>query len=329
MTEQIRERMIEQALCLAYNYICTFRPNKAIELIAQVLNMNPENEQARILFDVIYANQQGQWPKSLHETYGVNWAGESLENKSIHVFCDQGMGDTINMLRYIKLIKERWNCKVVLNYYGFFNEMERLMKNVDYVDEFVCFPAKCDFVTNILSIPAILHKMPLQMTYPTHFSIVLTTKIPSQPKLGPFQAKSLPEGFKIGVAWSSNPDNPLFSLKSIPVEKFELFKEYSLYSLLPDVSSPDYIHANQSIDMQDTAELIEAMDVIISVDTAVLHLAGAMGKKTYGLIAYGGDQRWAYKSTNHWYPSVKLFRQTEDGNWDIPLNQIKEELANS
>lgn len=80
-------------------------------------------------------------------------------------------------------------------------------------------------------------------------------------------------------------------------------------------------------DLCDTAALISQMDLVITVDTAVAHLAGALGKPTWILIPYISDYRWGLNRNNsYWYDSVKIFRQKEDYLWDGVINEVKEEL---
>jgi ADP-heptose:LPS heptosyltransferase len=82
-------------------------------------------------------------------------------------------------------------------------------------------------------------------------------------------------------------------------------------------------------DFQSTAEIINSLDLIITVDSAVLHLAGAMGKKAYGLLSWNNDWRWKSEGNESiWYSSIKLFRQKKLGEWDYVFNIIEEELKN-
>ena len=79
--------------------------------------------------------------------------------------------------------------------------------------------------------------------------------------------------------------------------------------------------------MADTAALIEACDVIVSVDTAVAHLAAALGKPTWILLPYNADWRWlATGNTSPWYPSVTLLRQSKFGEWDDVMHQLADKL---
>ncbi|MGY9002948.1 MAG: glycosyltransferase family 9 protein, partial [Rhodospirillales bacterium] len=82
------------------------------------------------------------------------------------------------------------------------------------------------------------------------------------------------------------------------------------------------------LDFSDTAALIDAMDLVISVDTSVAHLAGAMGKKTFILLPYSPDYRWMLeKKDSPWYPTVTLFRQPAMGDWDTVISEVTQSLS--
>jgi ADP-heptose:LPS heptosyltransferase len=86
--------------------------------------------------------------------------------------------------------------------------------------------------------------------------------------------------------------------------------------------------SNQIHDFADTAALIAQLDLVITIDTAVAHLAGAMGKPTWLLLSFGSDWRWFIdREDSPWYPTMRLFRQPILGDWQTPLNRVAAELA--
>lgn len=324
-----QSKMVSQALAVANNYINTGRSALAFVILQQVHKVDQTYKLPIEIIDSIL----DQVPLDLSQWFGEHWLGQCLEQKSIEIFCDQGMGDTINMLRYLKVMKERWNCKIVLNCYAFYDEFRRFMECVPFVDVFTNIHEKCDYTTNILSIAALLNNLPLDVYYPAHYKELLaSTKIPPQPKIGPFQGSVDDTQFKVGIAWQSNLNNELSKIKSIPLEMFSRLKAngVSLYSLLPNQKNlPDWLIETQIIDLMDTAQLIESMDLVISVDTVVLHLAGTLSKRTLGLIPYDADPRWEDSNGIIWYfPYVHLFRQINETDWDYPLNFAKNCLEN-
>lgn len=329
MNENDKEKMVSQALAMANNYFCTGRTNKAIEVLGVVQKIDPTNELLSLMKQKLFFLSSGVTPPDLNLFFGKLWDGEPLQGKSIEIFCDQGIGDTINLLRYVRVIKQKYNCKIVLNCYAFFDEFQRLIATQDYIDEFTKFHVNCDYSTNIMSIPALVNSLSFDVYYPVHFQEIMNKEIPEQPVLGDFSGLSLEGKNKVGIVWKSNVDNPLSLTKSIDPESFRLLEtlELSLYCLQPDVDAPDYIQKLLIGDLYDTAGFIQQCDCVVSVDTAVLHLAGALGKKTFGLIPYDADPRWGKDSKTCWYPSVELFRQSSDGDWSQAICQIKERLV--
>ena len=146
---------------------------------------------------------------------------------------------------------------------------------------------------------------------------------------------------KVGVVWAGNPQHSNDKNRSIP---FSIFKELFLVAdvcwislqageragdlgempvALRDVSA-------ELVDFSQTAGLIANLDLVISVDSAVAHLAGAMGKVTWLLLPYSPDWRWfLHTKCSPWYPSTRLFRQKEIGDWKAVIGEVKAELQKS
>ena len=323
--------MIEQTLATCNNFLHTGRPNKAVKMLEVLKRIEPDNPALKDLFDYIAGRMLGVRQPDLSQWFGYNWWREDLDGKSIEIFCDQGMGDTINMLRYLYVIKERWpTSRIVLNNYAFYNEFKDLLEQIEPIDEFTNDHVKCDYHTNILCLPTLLGGLNLSEHYPTPFEQALETSIPPMPKLLPIKEVSNKPGKPcVGLAWKSNPDNVLAKHKSIPEIAVEWFwrwckqKGIHLYSLIPGHTS-----VLQNLEtLADTAAVISEMDLVVSVDTVTLHLAGAMGKETIGLLPMMADPRWSGGDSTVWYPSVRLVRQTQEGDWEDPLLKVQDELA--
>lgn len=316
---------VNQALATVYNFLNTSRPNKAVQLLGVVTQINANAEFVSDFWDLIAWDwDHGRRPDDILYEFGYLWRGEDLNGKSIEVMCDQGMGDIINMLRYLKEMKNRWDCRIVLNCYAYHKELERLMADIDYVDEFVKYHKQCDFHTNIFSIAAILTGVELEVYYPANFDLIMAKPIPPQPLIGGWPLED--DGrTKIGVAWQSNRENVLSTIKSIDTEIIETLvsDHYELYSLNP-AQCPPFMKATSLNDLLDTVKLMETLDAVVSVDTVVLHLAGAMGITTFGLIPTDADPRWEGGSPSVWYPSVTLVKQ--NGSWTNTVRKLKDQL---
>lgn len=327
--EQVDECLM-QAIATAMNYYKTGRTNKALEVVAQAKKVDPSYHMAEVVWH--YLCWGGPRPKELKEFTGDWWHGKSLEGKSIEVFCDQGMGDTINCLRYLKVMKDRWDCKIVLNCFAFYDELVRFMGFIPYVDEFARSHVICDYYTDILSIPALLNELVFECYYPAHWQDLLDTPIPPMPKIdGVINKYPPPEpAFRVGLAHKSNAKNPeLAAKKSVPLGCFAQFEDgvNELWSILPDTDRCNIMIQPDLVDLFDTATVICGLDAVVSVDTVTLHLAGSLGIRTLAVLPHDADARWGRGPATPWYPSVELFRQSQSLDWYEPIKQVKSRLV--
>lgn len=262
------------------------------------------------------------------------WDGSSLEGKKILIVSEQGFGDTINFIRYVHLVKEKggyviYECK---------KELRRLFQGFPGIDEIVekekgAIPnVKFDTYTYLMSLPGIfntnLDNIPNKIPY-----------LKANPELAKkFEKEFNTNKFKIGIVWAGNPEQPNDKNRSIRFEKFKILKsipEVQLYSLqkgevAKQLDDSVIINMADKInDFADTAVIIENLDLIITVDTSVAHLAGAMGKRVWILLAVSADWRWLLnRNDSPWYPTAKLFRQPKLGDWDSVFDEICEEIQN-
>jgi hypothetical protein len=265
----------------------------------------------------------------LVQLFGRHWRGEDLRDKSIEIFCDQGMGDVINMFRYLDDMNRRWpGVKIVLNCYSYYQQFKRLMGHVLYVHQFADRHIACDYHSNIFSIPTIMSGYRLDIPYPAHFHLLLQKGVPPQPtlRIGYGEKRKM----RVGIAWKSNALNAqLSSKKSMSIRDVQLLvdERWDLYSLVPEKTNEVFLNETHPLsDLYDTACLLSTLDAVVSVDTVALHLAGTMFKKTYGLLCTDADPRWGYQGYSFWYESCRLYRQITPGDWSHPLQLVKSEL---
>jgi ADP-heptose:LPS heptosyltransferase len=149
-----------------------------------------------------------------------------------------------------------------------------------------------------------------------------------------------PGGPRVGFVWSGQPSHKNDANRSIPLKRLAgLFENpqlrcFSLQSGMRDADREvqkglaNLIHLGDSFrDFADTADVIALLDVVVSVDTAVAHLAGAMGKPVVILLPYAADFRWLRdRDDTPWYSTAKLFRQPEFGDWDSVIGRVRDEL---
>lgn len=326
------DKTIRQSLAMVNNYLNTGRPERAADVLRVVESVAPRHPDAAKLWACVAQRWHGNRSEeqSRQDLFGKDWKGESLDGKSITVYCDQGMGDVLNLLCYLAEMKRRWKCYVNLNCYSFYSPLKRLFNGVCCYDTFSDEFVRSDYFVNLMSVPAVLHDLPAEYRYPAFFREILKHPVPPQVSLGEIRPSCVGETKpKVGVAWRSNAKNWLSEVKSIDAEEFcEIFPfGVRAYSLIPDQPPPG-ISSAPLHDLIDTASLILAMDVIVSVDTAVLHLAGLLNKPTIGLLHKTADPRWGDSDTCVWYPSVTLRRQTEEGDWRPVIKDARNDLEN-
>jgi hypothetical protein len=250
---------------------------------------------------------------------------------------DQGYGDTIQFARYIPMAAER--CQEVI--VGCSAEMGPLLANIPGVKQY------CHRWTDIpghaahcrLSSLPYLFRTQLE-TIPSQFPYVKA----DPNRIGYWRdrlANTLPNGTKrIGLAWTGRPTHPNDRRRSLSLSALQSFAEagpagfLSLQKPMParDLDAmaafPGMTDLSQELtDFGETAALMENLDLIITVDTAVGHLAGALGKPAWILIPKAADWRWMLdREDSPWYPSVRLFRQQKPGAWDEPMGKLREAL---
>lgn len=242
------------------------------------------------------------------------WNGESLSGKSIALYSEQGSGDALQFIRYARILKEMGASQVVIEWPvgQTRGDLSSVLMGVDGVDQVAhgTLP-QVDYHQSLLSLPLILgYNMYWDQPY---------VKIASK--------KRKNKRFKVGVAWKGNPVHFNDSNRSSSFEQFTDIANIpgvEVYSLHKERTTLPIRQTNLK-DFQDTANLIANLDCVIAVDTAVAHLAAAMGKETYILIPYVPDWRWMLqRTTSPWYGTVRLIRQTKIGCWEQPLQQVRE-----
>lgn len=258
------------------------------------------------------------------------WDGSSLEGKKILIVSEQGFGDNIQFVRYLPLVKERGG-KIILECR---KELLELFKNVEGVDEIFekgNLPEDFDCYIHIMDLPRIfrtnLENIPNKIPY-----------LKANPeKIEKFRneiSELNSNKFKVGIVWAGNPKQENDKNRSAKFENFEKLKEAEnivLFSLQKGRNEklPEEVIdlSNKLNDFSDTAAIIENLDLIVSVDTSVAHLAGAMGKQVWTLLTYIPDWRWFLKQKDcPWYSTMRLFRQKQKGDWNSVVEEVCKEL---
>jgi hypothetical protein len=282
---------------------------------------------------------RGQSPeiKKLSRQFAApRWTGDDPSGQRILVWAEQGFGDAIQFARYIPVLAAR-GARVILHAPS---ELSGLLRRVTGVDQLIArgqpIP-QVDLHCPLLSLPHLLgtncvEEIPADIPYIS----------PAPPLRDDFAArlKDLGEGPKIGLVWTGRPYPPG---RSIPLEllaplaKFDSVKWVSLQFGDPVPADSRavcgfHIHdwPDQLTGFDEMAALIAALDRVITIDTAVAHLAGAMGKPVWTMLRFVPDWRWFLdRSDSPWYPTMRLFRQRSEGVWSGPVEEVAQSLESS
>lgn len=268
-------------------------------------------------------------PNLIRESFAQPvWEGESFKGKTLFLHAEQGLGDTIQLTRYFPLIKERGG-NVVL-------EVQRPL-----VSWFAGHPGLDEVIYIGQEKPAFdLHiaLFSLPRIFKTTPETVPSLIVPPACHTAEAKKHSSP---RVGLVWAGNPGHTDDAARSCPekeiavllevegVEWISLQKDIVLFQQLKELSQREIKEGVLSCtDFLDTARVIQSLDLVITVDTAVAHLAATMGKQVWILLAVPSDWRWLLnRSDTVWYPTVRLFRQTQPRGWKELLEKVKVALA--
>lgn len=325
-------------------------PERAQPFLEHAIRIDPSNETARFNLAVCYllqGNYQQGWPAyedrwnfehlkgCLPNLAQPRWTGQNLSGKTVLVIGEQGIGDTVQFSRFINnLIKlgARIILAVQADMVTLFGPDSDQLKIIAFGTALPAF----DFWTPIMSIPGILSISLDQLNSP--LSYIKPDRTITAEWL---QRLGVKRKLRVGFSWAGRRDTWIHQHKSVPFEHIvDLIKsnpEYEWINLQIDATAEESqvleqlgcsTYPGTISSLADSAALINCMDVVVSVDTAVSHLSAAIGKPTWIMLnSYGTDWRWLLKrNSSPWYPTVRLFRQPSWGNWAPVIGQIAKHL---
>jgi Flp pilus assembly protein TadD len=261
--------------------------------------------------------------------------GSDFHGKRILLHAEQGLGDTIHFIRYGALLRKIGGHVI----FECPNELAPLLEDSDLVDQIISSNdqlPQVDFHAPLLDLPFLFRTredtLPRVMPY---------LKVPNKIAKKWQQKINKIKGFKIGLNWQGNikspaehfrglPPNDLKTLASLKgVAWFSLQKGHS-HDHVPGLSDDFKIIDTGPEALVETAGLIQALDLIITSDTAIAHLAGSLGKPVWVLLHHAPDWRWQTTGSNNlWYPSARLFRQVKPGQWTNVIQDVLLSLKNT
>ena len=263
------------------------------------------------------------------------WDGCPLQRRTLLLYTEQGFGDAIQFVRYLPLVEERGG-KVVVECQP---ELQRL---------FQAGPGNCQIVARGQPLPAFDFHCPL-LSLPRVFGASLAN-IPNQAPYLHADAQDVrrwrdrladhPRLVKVGLVWAGSLTHKNDRNRSMKLARltplgqaagvlfFSLQKGAAAAEAKALPPSMELVDLTQELkDFADTAALIANLDLVISVDTAIAHLAGAMGKPVWTLLPFVPDWRWLLeREDSAWYPTMRLFRQPSRGDWDSVIANVAHAL---
>lgn len=254
-----------------------------------------------------------------------HFKGKQSTGSTLLIYAEQGLGDTLQFVRYLKPLKEKG--------YNVIFQCHRELKSLflgevyDFEDSLPDFDMQCP----LLSLPYIFNTD--METIPADIPYLSSTAY--------HRAKwkdlvGLQNAIKVGLVWAGSPAHPDDRNRSMDISFLKpllSLKGFTFYSLQIGSRSKEcemmrpIIDLTKNIhDFADTAGFIDNLDIIISVDTATAHLSGAMGKKTWLLLPFTPDWRWMlHIDVSPWYPTMRLFRQKQRGDWAGVIKEVLKE----
>jgi hypothetical protein len=327
---------------------------KAVKYLKQAIKINPKNHCAHFDLGCSYFLQnrfKKAWKHFDHRfksfehlellinnfSKNKKWKGQQIKDgKTILFFSEQGIGDTINFIRFIEDFNKKFpnvNVKILVP-----EEIKGILEK-NTKAKFVNEIEDHDYWCPLLNIPYLL-KISKKQIKDNFKPYIKSDRVCDYSKFEKM--------FKIGVCWAGNPAHPRDRDRCCELKYFkELYDlpNVKLFSLQKDLRPRTWPNEKNPVDLadfgdiklinmaphmqswEDTASIIEGLDLIVSVDTSVLHLSGSMGKKTFALIPKFPDWRWSLSGDKTiWYPSVRLFRQQSYNDWRSTFLEIKNEI---
>jgi hypothetical protein len=322
-----------EAACNSYDNATKIKSNKAEAIWGKsvALLLNGEYKKGFELYE-------SRWGKDDIAIHKRNFEQPSLLNaveiygKTIFIYAEQGLGDTIQFCRYSILLKDR-GARVILEVPKALMGLLSSLQGVDtLLEKGKCIP-KFDYHCPLLSLPLAFKTDKETIPHFTKYLFANKDKVNKWEKI--LGAKVIK---RIGLVWSGstihkNDHNRSFSLQHLLPHLPNDYRYVCLQKELREIDKNCLNNSNIEFygdfldDFTDTSALCELMDIVITVDTSVAHLAGAMGKTTWILLPYVPDWRWLLDGENSdWYKTVKLYRQGKDRDWHPVLTHVAKDL---
>jgi tetratricopeptide (TPR) repeat protein len=328
------------------------RLDEALDQYEEAIRLKPDYADAhwnrallRLLrgdFKQGWAEYEWRWKTSRHTPLPSfqqpRWDGSPLDGRTILLYGEQGLGDTLQFVRYAPLVRQRGGRVIVQCQ----DVLLQLLSRTPGIDQLIGHSQPTpafDVYAPLLSLPALmgttLETVPANVPY-----------LFADPELVAHWRRELVpvRGFRVGISWQGSTKHPWDRHRSVPLDLFELLARIpgvSLVSLQMGTGSEQHqkvsgrfpvVSLGNLLDrggaFTDTAAVIENLDLVVSVDTSIGHLAGGLGVPVWLALHRTPDYRWLLEGEGSpWYPTARLFRQTEVGDWAGVFRRMAEALA--
>jgi tetratricopeptide (TPR) repeat protein len=326
------------------------REGEAVPAIEQALAARPDLAEAQETYSIELLRaghlREGwqRYEARMHSLLGTKlrrdfvqpqWRGEPIEGRTILLHAEQGIGDTVQFVRYAPLIAARGANVVLEVHAGLRSIMASLAGVASLIERGESLPefdVHCPLLSLPLAFDTDLDSIPADVPYLSAPTIHVQAW---RARLG------VRRGKRVGVVFSGNPAHPDDARRSIPLVQFARVlaphADREFHILQNDIRPGDRFalellphardHSDAIANFADTAALVTLMDVVISVDTSVAHLAGALGWPVWTLLPFKPDWRWlTERDDSPWYPTMWLFRQPRAGDWESVLDDVARRL---
>ncbi len=341
-------RIVEAHLHLGITHFLQGALEPAVECFQRVRELAPDHAEARTFLAHIdllqgnfargWAEHEGRWstphflrhPRKFAQPL---WKGEVVDRARILLHAEQGLGDTLQFVRYAPLVAARGG-NVILEVQP---RLHRLLARTPGAGRVLCrgeslpeFDWQCPLMSLPLAFATDLHSIPTSVPY-VH---------PDASLVEAWRQRLAGDSLRVGLAWGGNPVFPHERWRSIPLEllaPLAQLADTTFYSLQMGPQTRELRHLrtqariidlqDQQEDLADTAAIIANLQLVISIDTSIAHLAGAMGKPVWILLHKSPDWRWLLnREDSPWYPTARLFRQRTLGDWTEVAARLEREL---
>jgi hypothetical protein len=331
---------------------CQRRFGEALACYERALAINPEYSEAawnRALIWLLLGDYERGWPAyewrwrckrttPLPPITAPRWDGSPLDGRTILLYAEQGLGDTIQFIRYAALVKAKGGRVILQCQNALLHSLSRT-PGIDGLVGWGATPPPFGVWLPLMSLPAVLgttlDSIPGGVPY----------VFPDPDLVAHWRRQLAPvRGYRVGIAWQGSPRHAWDQHRSIPLERFEPLARVPgvrLISLQKGAGSEQLralggrfpvlslgeLFNEDSGPFMDSAAVIANLDLVVSVDSAPAHLAGAMGMPAWVALPYAPDwRRLLDRSDSVWYPTLRLFRQERFGDWAAVMRQMADAL---